>query len=104
MIEIEYKNWNIRYRGNFPCSTEQFVSDIEQGKKPQGVYGAICSRDDEMFLITDHFGSYPIWYTSQQASFYFYDLPKQNLSRNEQFFFERDMLGGFTVSNRTQYT
>mgnify|MGYP001325095456 FL=1 len=55
MIEIEYKNWNIKYRGNFPCSTEQFVSDIEQGKKPQGVYGAICSRDDEMFLITDHF-------------------------------------------------
>ena len=113
MIEVKYKNWNIKYRGNFPCSTEQFVSDIEQGKKPQGVYGAICSRDDEMFLVTDHFGSYPIWYKSQQenflisvnqqASFYFYDLPKQNLSRNEQFFFERDMLGGFTVSNRTQY-
>ena len=103
MIEIEYKNWNIKYRGNFPCSTEQFVSDIEQGKKPQGVYGAICTRNNEMFLVTDHFGSYPIWYTKEQASFYFYDIPKHNLSRNEQFFFERDMFGGFTASNRTKY-
>ena len=104
--KTQYNGVTVVWRGDLPSNTPDFINDVCTGVKPRGNYGCVVIlNDNERYYISDHFSSYPIWFTNNDYDWFYHDLVKRtnNLERDDSFFNERKMMGGFTVSLRTPY-
>ena len=87
--KTQYNGVTVVWRGDLPSNTPDFINDVCTGVKPRGNYGCVVIlNDNERYYISDHFSSYPIWFTDNDYDWFYHDLVKRtnNLERDESFF------------------
>ena len=93
--KTQYNGVTVVWRGDLPSNTPDFINDVCTGVKPRGNYGCVVIlNDNERYYISDHFSSYPIWFTNNDYDWFYHDLVKRtnNLERDDQDFeFNQDI-------------
>ena len=104
--KTQYNGVTVLYKGTLPTNTQDFIKDVCTGVKPRGNYGSVVVlSNNERYYVTDHFCTYPLWYTENDWDWYYQELVDRtsNLSNNESFNNEKKVMGGFTVSSLTPF-
>lgn len=96
-------------KGKINLSADEIIISLENGKFPENLRGNFSliwldNLQNYCFAV-DHFCSFPLFFTKDKVSQYFYDISisEKNLSENSFFISMRKVLGGMTIGNSTTY-